>query len=403
MSYSSQCPLWAFVPDVLLPEPFFEKLTASQKQQSFSQLPASLQQTLARQTSQYHSAGQLDCVEHWLSLYFESESQTKFDLYPPWAMLTAHAGGGAPEPSELPKPFTRWFGTLGHIQIGRDGVSFIPPEALTITADELNQAWAVVQPLFTESDWALSSAPGQTPNNALGYHAVCDGPKPLPMEQASPWSVQQIQLTDYLPMQDEFADWRRLWHRLQMELAQAPFNLEREAQGLPTINCVWFWGGGQPWATSRGMPTLHSVSSDGVYPASKFVSSNTEALNRFISWRNILGLSQAKEGGQSNASKCSVYCVDFAGWSSSTAAFDVLEAEVVSALRLSGLQVGWVLAGNRGHRSLVANWQSRLKFWKRTPDWKQLIEPLAEGPSEEDLRAAYEAGRQQQTDIDQHW
>jgi hypothetical protein len=38
--------------------------------------------------------------------------------------------------------------------------------------------------------------------------------------------------------------WPSIFSEAQMLLAQLPFNAAREAQGRPTLNALWFWGGG---------------------------------------------------------------------------------------------------------------------------------------------------------------
>lgn len=390
---SNACPLWAFVPDVLLPEPVFNKAPTHQKQNTFEKLPKSLKQAMARQPAQYLSAGQIDRVEYWLSQYFEAETATKFDQYPPWAMLQSAAS------DKSPQPFTQWFASLGYVKIDRDGVSFLPPEAINITDAEAKASWHAIKPLLMDAGWQVSVLDGLG-SSGVGLHALCQHQNPLPMEQASPWSVQHIRLTDYLPMSDDCSDWRRMWHALQMELAQLPENTAREAAGQPTINCLWFWGGGECWDTSRAFPSVVSVGVDGVYPAKQITPDGNQALNRFIFWSQMLSNSVS---ALDNKAKTTVYCLDFEGWGADAAVFSVLENDVVQPMRMSGLGFGWVLMGQHGYQTLLSDWRSRFKFWKNTPDWTILAEPVGDMPTEQDLRAAYEAGYRDQTQIDEQW
>jgi hypothetical protein len=50
-------------------------------------------------------------------------------------------------------------------------------------------------------------------------------------------------VSSFLPDGDETGEWRRLMTELQMLLHTHPVNMERERQGRPTVNSVWFWGG----------------------------------------------------------------------------------------------------------------------------------------------------------------
>ncbi len=43
---------------------------------------------------------------------------------------------------------------------------------------------------------------------------------------------------------DDARDWQRLFNEAQMVLHAHPINIEREARGRPSANCIWLWGGG---------------------------------------------------------------------------------------------------------------------------------------------------------------
>lgn len=393
MSKPSNAPLWVFVPNILVPEVALERLSVTAQAQSFQGLPAGLLQTMARNTApEYQHADGLDRIEAWLLRYLDSEGQAKFDQYPAWAMLQRFTADR--DVSHL-TPFTRFWGTVGCLEIERDGVRFTPPEVLQVGKADLEAFWKVVQPLLGKHGWSL--------NTPAGFHSLLSNPVPVPMEQASPWSVQGIRLTDYLPMTHECGDWRRMWLNMQVELHNAEFNKAREAKGLKPLNALWFWGGGEAWQTDLPLPRVKSVSEDGVFDAVKMTDGADEVVNRFVFWTQLLDpvLNQYTDSGPKPDH---VYCVNFQGWGGNIELFNLLESEVLQPMRLAGLAFNWVLLGNNGWKTLTSNWMNRFKFWQNKPDWSVLGEPeMQEGPTEEDLQAAWQQGQRDQDSIQAEW
>ena len=398
VSKPSNAPLWVFVPNILVPEMALQRLSAHARSQSFAGLPASLLQTMARNAApEYQNADGLDRIEAWLMRYLDSQVQAKFDQYPAWAMLQ-HSQAETEFTPE--KPFTRFWGTAGCLEIERDGVRFTPPEVLQAGQADLDAFWSVVKPLLEHHGWVL--------NTPAGFHSLLSNPVPVPMEQASPWSVQGIRLTDYLPMNQECSDWRRMWLNMQVELHNAEFNKAREAKGLKPLNALWFWGGGEAWQTDVAVPRVKSVSEDGVFDAVKMTDSADEAVNRFVFWTQLLGSLQKNsvqtEASEPGAKPDNVYCVNFQGWGGNIGVFKLLESEVLQPMRLAGLAFNWVLLGNHGWKTLRSNWMNRFKFWQNKPDWAVLGEPeMQEGPTEEDLQAAWQQGQRDQDSIQAEW
>jgi len=390
VSKPSNAPLWVFVPNILVPEMALERLSATAQAQSFAGLPAGLLQTMARNAEpQYQNANGLDRVEAWLLRYLDPQAQAKFDQYPAWAMMQRVAV------EEEPTPFTRFWGTVGCLEIERDGVRFTPPEVLQVGKADLEAFWNVVNPLLQQHGWAL--------NTPAGFHSLLSNPEPVPMEQASPWSVQGVRLTDYLPMTHECSDWRRMWLNLQVELHNAEFNQAREAKGLKPLNALWFWGGGEAWQTEVLLPRIKSVSEDGVFDAVKMTEGADEAANRFVFWNQLLKPLQGPVA-EFDPKPDNVYCVNFQGWGGNIAVFKLLESEVLQPMRLAGLAFNWVLLGNNGWKTLKSNWMNRFKFWQNKPNWAVLGEPeVQDGPSEEELQAAWQQGQRDQDSIQAEW
>lgn len=390
LAVPNNCPVYVAIPDVLVPQALFKGRMAEQAVQTFKALPASLQKGLARQQAlPYQSKFQLDLVEALLVSLLNPQTPLQDETYPAWAMLNA-------EPS-VPA-YTRWWASVGSIQIERDGVQLTPPEALHIQTQELQAYWEIVAPLLQQAGWSWLENPTEAP-----LHTLLESPTALPMQQASPWSAQHIRLTDYLPLDSELSEWRKLWFEIQMELKQAPFNQAREANGQPTLNCLWFWGGGEAWQPTHCLQTVYSVSADGLYEAVTQTQTAHPALNRLVFWHQLLQRPALQS--HSNPQKFSLYCADFHGWGSATTALDAAESEVAAGMQLSGIQLNWLLLGQSGWRTLPSlNTWGRLQFWKNSPDWSLLTEPEPEDqPSEADLHAAWEAGQRQQASIQSDW
>ena len=368
---------------MLVPQSFLNRADDQLKRTTFSGLPKGLLRTLARSPVRpCQPVGSLDRVEAWLLKHLDPLSKARFEQYPAWAMLG----------NSQALAFTQFFVTLGCLELERDGVSFTPPEDLQVSPQDVASFWAVVTPLLQEQGWCI--------HGALGLHVCVSHDQAVPMEQPSPWSVQGVRLTDYLPMSPECAQWRRMWLNIQVALHHAPLNQARQAKGLRSLNALWFWGAGQPWQAQAPMPHIKSVSVDGVCDARVHTESAGQALNRFVFWAQLLGELEFAEGEK----PCTVYCLDFDGWGGCTDVFSVLALDVLEPLRLAGLPVHWVLMGESAWREVQSNGLQRLKFWKHAPNWNHLGETHAQtSPSEEQLRAAWQQGLHEQDQIQAEW
>lgn len=387
---TTNAPLRVFIPNILVPQAALDRLDQQRKSDTFAGLPRSLLQAMARTAvAQTTPVAQLDRVEAWLLSHLDFRSEAKFDQYPAWAMMNAEGA----------LPYTRFWASVGCLEVERDGVRFSPGEVLQVSQSDLRAFWNTVHGTLAGQGWVQTSPEG--------LHCLLHNTQPVPMEQPSPWSVQGIRLTDYLPMGHDCSAWRRMWLNMQVELHNAEFNKARESRGLKPLNALWFWGGGSPWQASAPMPSLKSVSADGLFDAVKLTDGAGDAVNRFVFWSRLLGALEAAsdpELFEERGSPCTVYCLDFEGWGSSVAAFAVLEQEVLEPMRMAGLAVEWDLMGQHSWRTLRSNWTQRFKFWKNTPDWNHLGEPEPDGaPTEADLQAAWQQGQRDQDHIQAEW
>ena len=148
----------------------------------------------------------------------------------PVASVSLRADGGVPDT-------TYWLrADPVHLQAQRDQLALVDGAMLTITAaeasaltDSLNQHFAQDRLKFIPaypSRWYL--APETLPDLMA---------RPLP-------AVAGKSINSYLPTGIDALRWNQIATEIQMLLHTHPVNEARESFGQPTINSVWFWGGG---------------------------------------------------------------------------------------------------------------------------------------------------------------
>lgn len=72
-----------------------------------------------------------------------------------------------------------------------------------------------------------------------------------------PYVVHMDKPNDYMPTGADAAAYRRLVSEVEMALHDHEINIRRQDDGLPPINCLWFWGGGYaPEQHAEPLPPL---------------------------------------------------------------------------------------------------------------------------------------------------
>ena len=71
--------------------------------------------------------------------------------------------------------------------------------------------------------------------------------------------VVRKNIVSYLPT-SKTVNWKMIQNEVQMLLHSLPVNMQRENEGLPMINSLWFWGGGQPQAAKKNISAIISTS-----------------------------------------------------------------------------------------------------------------------------------------------
>ncbi len=147
----------------------------------------------------------------------------------PVAALTLAADGGPREGAWLRADPV-------HQRVDRNALVLHDAAILELTRDEVDSALAELNRFFAA--------------DGLEFLAPCAGrwyvrvppeeiPRTVPLERAvgrNPFGM--------VPEGGRELRWPSIFSEAQMLLAALPFNAERESLGRPTLNAVWFWGGG---------------------------------------------------------------------------------------------------------------------------------------------------------------
>ena len=367
---ASHTPLVVVLPNALWPnsvarggQPIEDRLL---KVLSPARYPA-LWKALARGRWSDHESSVSDPHEAWLASYLGGEFEGHQGHHPAWAMLSAQSeAGNTPAQAD----FTRFFVSPVHLQLAREGVYLLPPESLELSGDEMNQLMQVVRPLCESAGWSLSE-----PDQHGTMTGTCKDP--LELSAPSPWSSSQLTLADYLPQGEQLRAWRALWMDIQVSLHHHPVNQARVTAGKPAVNAFWWWGGGAQWQAP-----VDALQIDGQHGLRPFFST-------------LLG--PAFSGTSGKAARIIVAPIqshqDWTGTAQTLAQWD---ATVLAPLLTSAAPFEMVLFGQSGWRRCHVDSSIRWKLWKNQPNMNHLLEPVEEGPSEESLRSAYEAGQRDQ-------
>ena len=124
-----------------------------------------------------------------------------------------------------------------------------------ISDQQLQQIMSVVQPLLSLSGYELHCS------TAGRWYVWCEEL----LDIHTPLISDGLTMRDYamLPTGNDAPALRRLLTEMQMLLHEHPVNSEREQQGLPAANAVWFSGAGSP--TPAASSTRQRIMSDHPY------------------------------------------------------------------------------------------------------------------------------------------
>jgi hypothetical protein len=125
---------------------------------------------------------------------------------------------------------------LVHMAIAMQQVQLLGPSDLQLEAGEAAAVQALLQPHLSQEGIEL-----YLDSQGSGWlHVPAD-----PAMSTTPLSqVMQTCHALQLPVGADVVRWHRLSNEIQMLLHDAPFNQQREAQGLKPVNALWLWGAG---------------------------------------------------------------------------------------------------------------------------------------------------------------
>jgi len=124
------------------------------------------------------------------------------------------------------------------VQPDLNGVRLLACGKLQLEMDEAQAFAESLQPVFDEAGFALHvSSPDR-------WHLRLPPGTTMPA-LAAPEQALGEDLSQHLPQGQEGRSWRILLNEIQVLLHQHPQNAERSMRGLPPINSLWLWGGGQ--------------------------------------------------------------------------------------------------------------------------------------------------------------
>ena len=143
-----------------------------------------------------------------------------------------------------------------HLRIDREALRMHGPASLAIERSEADALVAMLQAHF-ERDGLSFTAPAPE----RWYVRVESGDVPVNVPSSA------------LPQSNGAMNWSRALTEAQMLLGAHAVNVEREAQGRPAINSLWFWGGGERPAHG-GVTPYAAIHAEDVFARGLAVLSN---------------------------------------------------------------------------------------------------------------------------------
>lgn len=123
-----------------------------------------------------------------------------------------------------------------HLAPDRDRLVMLPLSVMQVQKEETSALVEVFNNLYEREGYTLEAL-----DSTRWYIRV---PEPLRCETHPTSEVSGRPVLDYMPRGEEGLHLRRLMNEIQMLFHGQPVNLARESTGQPSINSLWFWGGG---------------------------------------------------------------------------------------------------------------------------------------------------------------
>lgn len=241
-----------------------------------------------------------------------------------------------------------------HIEQGRMSLSGETPPA---TTEEMHQIVAALAPYLAELGEFCSAANGE---RGHGYLRLKEMPQLITTPPSS--SVVQSKL---LAQGADAARWQRIGNELQMLLHTLPLNVQRECDGRPALNSLWFWGAGvlPPRGVRRytrvcgNSPLLNGLARWSA-TSQEAVPLNPEALLKSPTGNTLLLL---------DSLQTAAHRLDALAWREALVALDHVWLQALRRTLLSGhfgsLRITAI--GDEASLDIHLDRRDALKFWRR--------------------------------------
>ncbi|HIO97489.1 MAG TPA: hypothetical protein EYG71_06130 [Leucothrix sp.] len=128
-----------------------------------------------------------------------------------------------------------------HLEIGMSDIT-LTDKSIDLSANEASELMTLLNEYFNQDglNFMLDS-------NKKGYLSFAGNEE---VDSSPLENVFRKNITNFL-IKSKGRNWQALQNEVQMLLHSAPLNQQREMAGLPTVNSLWLWGGGDPEVFSQ--------------------------------------------------------------------------------------------------------------------------------------------------------
>jgi len=123
-----------------------------------------------------------------------------------------------------------------YIQPNREHLVLMGADGLDISLDDAERIVHDINQTYSDTEWQISAL---TPKQWIIEQSE--------QEQIKTHALSEVvgkNINDYLIKGNHVKKWHGLMNELQMFLHAHPVNQQRQMEGLPVINSLWFWGAG---------------------------------------------------------------------------------------------------------------------------------------------------------------
>lgn len=239
--------------------------------------------------------------------------------------------------------------TPAHIQIARSHLMMADMRQAALADADGRALFEAARALCEEAGHALVYGDAQT------WFLRADGWTGF--ETASPDTVANMDLTDFMPKGAPALAYRRLQNEVQMAWHAHPVNSAREARRLPAVNAFWIWGA-SAGAAPAAVPLATYAVPGWMAALGGLRLDRLDRLDAVLARDGLLAVGNLAEPA---------LAADWSGW---LAQMQLLEQQLYAPLlaalkdgRLAGLRL--VLSSREGLVERATSPMAQRKFWRR--------------------------------------